>query len=122
MSKLESTYQSTLLLEAPKVLPDLRLFRRQIMSGRIEGRRMSAGIKGQADVYGLWKGGLAVELELKSLTGRPTPEQIVWREFCRAWGVPHLTLKPQKMESLHTTVARWLEEISATRHLARAVP
>ena len=112
--KLESTYQSTLLLRAPHVLPDLRLFRRQIMSGRIEGRRMSAGIAGQADLYGYWRGGGAVEIELKSLTGTTTPEQRAWREWCVSWGVPHLVLKPLRNEAVSATVARWLEQIAGT--------
>ena len=115
MSKLESTYQSTLFLEAPKVLSDLRLFRRQVMAGKIDGRYMKAGIRGQSDVYGFWRGSRAVELELKSLTGSTTPEQRAWREFCLAWGIPHLVLKPQKMETVEETVARWLREIAATR-------
>ena len=113
--RLESTYQSRLLLEAPKTLPDLRLFRRQIMSGVIDGRRMSAGIAGQSDVYGFWRGGRAVELELKGPTGNPTPAQKVWREFCLAWGIPHLVLKPQRGESVDETVGRWLREIATSR-------
>ena len=112
---LESTYQSRLLLDAPKRLPDLRLFRRQIMAGTIDGRRMRAGVKGQADVYGFWRGGRVVELELKSLTGASTPEQKTWREFCVTWGVQHHVLKPLTGESIAETVTRWLDVIATSR-------
>jgi hypothetical protein len=116
MSKLESTYQSTLFLRAPHVLTDLRLFRRQIMAGRIHGRRMSSGIAGQADVYGYWRNGLGVEIELKSLSGSLEPEQRVWRDWCLEWGVPHLVLKPLRDETVAATIERWIEQIAGTRH------
>jgi hypothetical protein len=107
----ESTLQARLLALAPSLLPNVRLFRRNVLKVRIEGRAMRAGIKGQCDLYGYERGGRIIELELKSLTGRQTPEQVRWAEFCRVWGVPHLVLKPAQGEGLDETVGRWCEEI-----------
>ena len=120
MSELEAALQSRLLLEAPKQIPDLRLFRRQIMAGRIEGRFMRAGIAGQADIYGFFKGGVAIELELKALRGKAHAEQIAWRNFCLAWGIMHLQPRALRGEEQEATVVRWSEEIRRVRAAWRA--
>jgi hypothetical protein len=109
----ESTLQARLLALVPALLPNVRLFRRNVLKVRIEGRAMRAGIKGQCDLYGYERGGRIIELELKSLTGRQTPEQVRWAEFCRAWVVPHLVLKPVHGEEIDETVTRWCLEIAA---------
>lgn len=110
--KLESILQADLLLAAPRELPNLRLFRRNILAVRIEGRAMSAGIPGQSDLYGITRGiARHVELELKSLTGRSSPEQKVWAAWCATWGIPHLVLRPLPDESTSQTVTRWCHEI-----------
>lgn len=108
---IESDYQRLLLLEAPKRLPNIRLFPRRIAAVQIEERFVSFGIKGQADVQAILKGGQLIECELKALGGSLTPEQKVWRDFCKMWNVPWLLLKPLKGEEPEATVARWCEEI-----------
>jgi len=117
VSALENALQSRLLLEAPKQIADLRLFRRQIMAGRIEGRFMRAGIVGQADLHGYFRGGIAIELELKALRGRHAVEQIAWSKFCVEWGVIYLKLQAGKLETPEVTVDRWLTEITKARSL-----
>jgi hypothetical protein len=108
----ETILQNELLLAAPHQLPYLRLFRRNVLAVKIEGRSMKAGIKGQADIYGITRNvSRHIELELKSLTGRSTPEQKVWAAWCIEWGVPHLVLRPLKDESAKQTVTRWCHEI-----------
>jgi len=118
--------QPALLLAAPKRIPDLRLFRRNIITARVPShdnqpfdarsdRKVRAGIKGQADLYGFWRGGWPIEIEFKSVTARSTPEQIRWAEWCREWGVPHLLLRALKEETLDETVQRWLGQIEALR-------
>lgn len=111
---IESDYQRLLLLEAPKRLQHVRLFPRRIAAVQIEERFVSFGIKGQADVQAVLRGGKIIEMELKALGGSLTPEQKVWRDFCASWGVPWLLLKPLKFEKPVETVARWCDEI----HLA----
>jgi hypothetical protein len=110
---LESDLKAALLLAAPRLLPDLRLFRRQVMRVLVPDteRVVAVGIKGQADLYGLWRGGRHIELELKTATGRLTPHQVVWQSFCRSWGVPHLVLRERVNETTDETVERWIGEI-----------
>ena len=108
---IESEYQRLLLLEAPKRLPHVRLFPRRIAAVQIEERFVSFGIKGQADVQAVLRGGRIIECELKALGGTLTAEQKVWRDFCLGWGVPWLLLKPLKGEAPEATVARWIGDI-----------
>lgn len=110
--------QPALLLLAPKRLPDLRLFRRNVMLVRVENRKVKVGIPGQADLYGFWRGGRAIELELKSARGRATPDQLVWRAFCLEWGILHLVLKALPAETKEQTAERWCTEIAALRPAA----
>lgn len=112
---VEATLVSRLLLEQPKRLPDLRLFKRSISVVQIEDRRIAHGIKGQCDLWGTWRGGRHVELEAKQKRGRLSPEQETWRDWCLAWGVPWLQLKPIKGETEEQTIDRWIIEIRLTR-------
>ena len=107
--------QPALLLLAPQRIPDLRLFRRNILKVSIGARKIRAGIKGQADLYGFWRGGVAIELELKSARGHLNEDQRKWARFCEAWGVQYLVLKAEKNESVEGTVERWCREIEVLR-------
>lgn len=108
----ETILQNELLLAAPRELPNLRLFRRNVLAVRIEGRAMKAGIKGQSDLYGITQGvARHIEIELKSLTGRSSPEQKEWARWCATWGVSHLVLRPLKDETTSQTITRWCHEI-----------
>jgi hypothetical protein len=111
---LESDLKAALLLSAPRLLPDLRLFRRQVMRVLVPDteRVVAIGLKGQADLYGLWRGGRHIELELKTATGVMSRHQLTWQAFYRSWGVPHLVLRGRDGESTEETVRRWVEEIS----------
>jgi len=110
----ESTIQDAFLLAAPRLLPSVRLFRRNVGVAQLTGGHVVRfGIKGQCDVYGLVRGGGHLEVELKSKTGRLSPEQQAWAKFCRSWGVPHVVLWPLAGESVEQTVARWCAELSS---------
>ena len=101
--------------EAPKALPNLRVFRRNIINRvvMIEGRKVHLvnGIPGQGDAYALLKGGRHVEIETKAARGTMRAGQERWRGFCAAWQIPHLTLKARKGETAAVTVDRWIEEL-----------
>jgi hypothetical protein len=112
---IETDFQAALLLLLPQRIPDLRVWRRQIMFARVDGRPMKSGIKGQADLYGYWRGGQAIEIELKSLRRITTPEQLAWEAFCKGWGVGYLRLRPLKTESVEETLERWVREIEGLR-------
>jgi hypothetical protein len=112
---LESTLQWELLKLAPQRLPSLRLFRRNVAAGRIDGRFMRFGIAGQADLYGIWRGGSLIELELKQARGQKREAQARWAAFCCEWGVTYLFLRALPAESQQQTVDRWIREIDAVR-------
>ena len=108
--------------EATRALPHIRLFRREIHKATIEGRQVKAGITGQADLWGVARGGLHVELEIKALDGRLSPEQKTWRDWCVKGEIPWLLLKPEKDESPEATVSRWVGELRDLVTTWRAAP
>jgi len=112
---LERDLKSALLLAAPRELPNLRLFTRQVMRVRLldPDRTISIGLRGQSDLYGIARGGLHIELELKAAGGRLNPHQLAWQAFCGRWGVPHLVLQARSGEAIPETVKRWCDEINA---------
>ena len=111
MNPLESELQSALLFAAPTALPTLRLFRRNVGAATYGKNTVTFGTKGMADLWGYWRGGRAIELELKAATGVSSKEQKAWAAFCRAWGVPHAVLRAREGETIAETVARWIEEV-----------
>lgn len=116
---LESEYVTELLLTAPKILPTIRLFKRSVGVFNVDGRTFRAGMKGQADLYGLIKGGRHLEIEVKNVRGILRDEQKKWRVFCELWGIPWLELRvPAGLSSDRKRVAlQWCEEIRKAGNL-----
>ena len=112
MNHLESTLQSALLLAAPGELPNVRFFRRNVGVAKMRGATVSFAVAGQCDLYGLVKGGRALEVE-RIATGTLKPDQRDWRDWCVAWSVPHIVLKAKKDETVEQTVSRWIVELRA---------
>lgn len=96
---------------AALALPHVRLFRREILRAVIQGRRVRAGIVGQADLWGVVQGGLHLELEIKALGGALSHEQILWRDWCLRSRVPWALLEPREGETPEATVERWVDEV-----------
>ena len=110
---LESQLQARLLLAAPARLPSLRLFRRNIGEAKLRGgHTVSFGIKGQADLYGIVRGGRIIEVELKAAGRQLSLEQKQWQTWCLEWEIPHVVLRALKNESEVETVERWLTELA----------
>jgi hypothetical protein len=108
----EGTLQSDFLLRLPFEIPDLRLFRRNVGAAKMpSGRVVRFAIKGQCDTYGICDGGRHVEVELKALHGRLSPEQRAWRAWCLAHSVPYLLCLERAGEDHAQTVARWVAEL-----------
>lgn len=76
-------------------------------------RTYAIGQKGQADLWGLYRGGLHIELELKTAKGTMLKRQLAWEAFCRGWDIPHFKLRARVGESAEETVGRWCGEIRA---------
>jgi hypothetical protein len=106
-----------LIKEAPVSLPDVRVFRRNILNvATVQGFRAVNGIKGQADAYALARGGRHIELETKAARGAMRDAQERWRAWCVGWEIPHLVLKAGKRETPDATVRRWIEELRGALH------
>ena len=113
----ENQLLAKLLEAAPFALPNLRLFRRQVLHVEAIGRdghrfRVAAAAKGQCDAYALLRGGRCIEIETKAHGGKLRHEQEAWRDWCRSWQIPWLMLTAGKGEHPNDTVVRWLEEIA----------
>ena len=110
---LESTLKVALLLDAPRLLPNLRLFQRNVGAARFKSRVVKFAVAGQADLYGYWRGGRSLEIELKAAKGVMSPEQLGWEAWCHAWSVPHIVLRELAGETGESTVKRWCAELQA---------
>lgn len=109
----ETDLLHTLIARAPSALPNVRVFRRNVLNvATAHGFRARNGIPGMADAYALVVGGLHVEIETKSARGQLRGAQENWAEFCHGWGVPHVVLRAQRGEPPDRTVARWIAELS----------
>ena len=69
------------ILRAFGTLPGLRLWRANVGVARIGTRVVRFGIPGQADLTGILPDGLRLEIEIKSPTGRQTPEQVAFQNM-----------------------------------------
>ena len=108
----ETSLLHTFMAAVPHAIPSARVFRRNIINAvTVHNTRVRNGIKGQADAYCLVRGGLHIEIEAKSATGRLTEAQVKWQSFCLRFDIPHLVLAARKNESPIDTVARWVSEL-----------
>lgn len=53
-----------------------------------QGNRITIGFKGLSDLVGFRPDGKFFALEIKTPTGRPSPEQIKFIDFCHGKGIP----------------------------------
>src|SRR5690349_2412214 len=113
----ETDLLHTFIERVPHALPDVRVFRRNIINRVVEehGRKfqLKNGIKGQSDAYALVRGGRHVEIETKAASGKMREAQERWRAFCLGWSVPHLVLRARRNETPDETVNRWTDELRA---------
>ena len=108
---LESDYVHALLVRAPHEFPNVWLFRRNVGAGRLAERSyFRAGIPGQADLYGIGRGGRHYEIECKRFTGL-SPAQKRWRDWCDERDVPWLLLRVLIGELPTQTIERWVGEL-----------
>ncbi len=94
------------------LFPEARLFIRNVGAIEVEGRVFRSGITGQADVWGHlyrdpWP--MPLEIELKNVRTRVTPEQIAWEAYCTSRSVPYLKLRAKKNETPRQIIDRWVD-------------
>ena len=75
------------------------------------GATVRFAIPGQADLYGVTRGGGHLEVELKAAGKHLEPDQKAWAAWCIEWAVPHIVLTGWKGETVEETVERWLGEL-----------
>ena len=97
----------------PFHVPHLRFFRRSNAVTRVHGRMMTFGLAGMPDLYGIFDGGMHLEVELKGAKGRLSPEQIIFQGWCADHRVPYLLLKAKAAETIQQTAERWCAEVQA---------
>lgn len=110
---LETDYVHALQAKASLELPNLRLFRRNTGLIRVPHGVFRSGIPGQCDLYGIDRKSTHYEIEVKGVRTQFTLEQMTWRDWCRAWGVPWLLLRVGKTELPAQTIDRWIGEVRA---------
>lgn len=99
---------------APR-FPTVRLFRRNVGSMMVDDRYFKAGIKGQCDLYAIDRAAGHYEIEVKRF-GKLSPNQVVWRDWCREWGVPWKLIVVHLDELPAQTIERWLTELEEFFH------
>ena len=95
---IEVELRRAFIAAAIKAYPDrVRLYPRNVGVFRLEGGRyFHSGVKGQADVWGYFRGGdgitRPIEIELKMPRGKVEPAQEMWREHCETWQITFFLL------------------------------
>ena len=74
------------ILRAFGTIPQLRLWRANVGVARLGRRMVRFGVPGQADLTGILPGGLRLEVEVKSLGGRQSPQQQAYQRMIQRFG------------------------------------
>lgn len=117
----EKVLQKALLARYPSAIPDLALFARFTGVVKTGSTTQIAGVPGQADLWGVWTGAIHIEIELKSVNGKLSKDQIAWKQYCLVNGIPHLVLQAWTGETVEDTVERWIQKIQTARPVAGTV-
>jgi hypothetical protein len=119
---LETELRRRYMAACAPAFPNLRLFVRNVGFFKTQGGGgFRAGIKGQADVTGVFRDPCAVqtrfpipiEIELKRSGKRLTPEQEHWRDWCKEWGIPYLLLEEKYPADPKLSIKTWVDETRA---------
>lgn len=108
---LEADLLAAFLLYAPAAMPDWRIFRRNVGTLKVGKRVMRFGIAGQCDTYAIARGGRHIEIELKAASGRLSPDQKRWRDFCHRWNIPWALLQARPGETVGDAIPRWMSHL-----------
>jgi len=74
------------ILRAYATRPDMRLWRQNTGAARFKGQVVHFGVPGQADITGILHDGRRIEIEVKSETGRQSPEQQRYQRMIERFG------------------------------------
>lgn len=99
MANLETKIQNEVILALGQQCGSIcRIFRQQVgffvAYQNPEARPVQVGVKGMADLSGiLLPGGWRLEIEIKTPTGKQSPEQVKWAEMIRAFGGIYIVVR-----------------------------
>lgn len=94
--------------------PDMRLWRANVGVARLGGPRRSGGrvvrfgLAGQADLTGILPNGLRLEIEVKSIGGRQSPEQCRYQAMIQRFGGVYVLAR--SVEDVWAAIGRYLHE------------
>ncbi len=107
----ENDLRNAFVAAVPFHFPDWLAFVRQILNVEARGGwRAKAGVRGQADIYMIGRGGRHIEVECKAAKGRWREAQLAWRARCAPLAIPDLVRKVGPGEQPARPQARWVEE------------
>lgn len=93
----ETRIQALLLARIPVQFPQVRVWRANTGAVVVANRMVRFGLPGQADITGaIGPTGRRIEIEVKSETGRLSPEQVAFGEWMRALGALYIVAKPPR--------------------------
>lgn len=95
--------------------PDVRFLIRNVGKFVVGEHRVRVGIKGQADIEGILRGGRHIEIELKNIHTPQTAEQKAWQAWCTTWGIPYLLLRAESEDPFDDWLVRTYEFLKTVR-------
>lgn len=105
MPETEKSIQQEILREFG-TRPDMRLWRANCGVAKIGNRSVRFGVVGQADLTGVLPGGIRLEIETKSPTGRQSPEQIAYQACITRFGGVYILAR--SVEDVRATLRAYL--------------
>lgn len=115
-----TAWQNALRLALPRLCP-IWLGRQIPGAHEAKGGWLHGMPKGAADLTGMARGGLRVEIEAKLGSGRLEPDQKRWRKLCQSWGALHLVATANLTDRTVDQVLRFAAELNAAL-AARGIP
>lgn len=112
---IEVVLRREFIAAAIRAYPDrVRLYARNVGVFRLQdGRWFHSAVKGQADIWGYFKGkdGITrpIEIELKRVRHKVEEAQEMWEAHCRQWRITYLLLQEKKDDT--DTVGRFVREL-----------
>lgn len=98
----------TAILRAFATRDDVRLWRANCGAAETAtGRIIKFGIKGQADLSGILPGGIRLEIEVKTATGRQSADQRAFGEMIKRWGGVYVLAR--SVADVETALAPFLD-------------
>jgi hypothetical protein len=86
---------------------DCRVWRANCGVARIGPRVVRFGVPGQADLTGILPGGLRLEIEVKTTTGRQTPEQRAYQRIIERFGGVYVLAR--SVDDVWAAIGRYLD-------------